>query len=472
METVQILDFKLIYVWALLDKLLENPLDQITKDKFTSLMNNTTLLEKQCFDSACYLWSQSLDKIYTNKVKLTFISGIPLNEDIITNLKFMKQTLEIYFISQEGSIEHRDTHLMWIIKILPDLINLQKENIPEDTFHFLEIIIDITTYLKNRLIDKSHEEKLNWCEYSLYLLLKGYIQFLQNTTISGNDFPDLKKFYEFYSIFTKKTVIPIFVTAKDENIVIEPSSFPDEIHLKIFELLNIPVSNNNKAFILNYLGDTFLDNPLFIPLYAHEIGHLFDNSFMNIETTITNRLILESNDFFITLDKQNLQWIKEIIADSFAISLMGPAYLYSLINFINNEEALNASISHPSIAFRIQVMYTYLYQNDFLNLLTPQAHTELQCRLNYFKNNFSTSEKTFIEFEHILQNFISIIYKTIIDFLQNTGNYFTYDDITKLVCSYDGNLEKTRKSICSNSLTFKDLLYLQNINWLLKFTSV
>jgi hypothetical protein len=145
----------------------------------------------------------------------------------------------------------------------------------------------------------------------------------------------------------------IFLEAGYEDLIL---AFPD-----LFFIIECPMSERRNI-------------PIHC-IFAHEIGHvLYDTA------KLANNLlpiILSPRD---TPDKQLIKasWVEELAADSIALCIYGPAYLYSFIYFAGPFCA-TASDTHPPDNLRIQLMCRMLINGDKKDGL---AYKNTLCRNN------------------------------------------------------------------------------------------
>lgn len=441
------INFNRIYTWMLVDRFLNNPDDTTIKTKFIDFLETELIFED---------------------IKNTLKNNEKIDPSTFSLFEGLKLTLEAQFKLQFDHIESKNNCLKELEEGLNSLNKLQIIDIPEESATVVGIIREFAVSIQERILKKEPQQELGWGEYSLYLLAKNYLGILKDAKLTDNNFPDLKIFFNFYTELTKVEVIPIFVIPEKESINIETTIFSEEIPQKILNLLNIKIPITDKPYIITSIGNEFMKDPLLLPLFASEIGILIDKTYIKLESHVISKFMYDFPGVFMSLNKDNMQWIPELISDSIALCLAGPSYLFALIKYMKEEEFLHATTKHPSINFRASVMYTYLFQNEFISLLSPNAFKILQKKLKYYQKHYTTGINTYSELEQVLQNYVSFIYYTIMEFLQNTGAYSSYYDLAELICTNEGSLEKTQKALMTKRQTFKDLMNLQNINWLIE----
>lgn len=441
------INFNRIYTWMLVDRFLNDPDNIAIKTKLIEFLESELLFED---------------------IKNTLKENEKLDDSALSLFKGLKSTLESQFKLQFDQIETKAQCLEVLNEGIISLSNLQTENIPEDTTTVINLIKEFAVSFQERITKKADDAKLGWGEFSLYLLLKNYLHIFKDVKLTNNNFPDLKIFFNFYTDLTKIEVTPIFVVPEKEGIKIESTIFSEEIPQKIFELLNISIPKSEKLYIITSIGKEFIEDPLLLSLFASEIGVLLDKTYIKLESHVISKFMYDHPGVFMSLDKDNMQWIPELISDSIALCLAGPSYLFALIKYNKEEEVLHATIDHPSITFRASVMYTYLFQNEFISLLSPNVFKLLQKKLKYYQKHYATGVNSFSELEQVLQNYVSFIYYTVMEILQNTSAYSSYYDLAELICTNEGSLEKTQKALMDKKRTFKDLMNLQNVNWLIE----
>ena len=468
MEIIITLDVHLVYVWSLLNNLISNPEDSRSISNLKAILNKNSLSDTRCFEFARSIWLKN----HTEDTIAGILPSLELenrvNNELILLFTELNSSLDSYFSLQLKEIDPLNDINNWLDYAIELLNSINKDNINNRTDYVIKNLSNISTKLKEENLKDIDDDNISWNKYLIYLYLKGYIQFFENTKITDNNFNDLELFYGFYSKLAKKPIQPVFVLSNDDNMVIEPTMFPDKMYQKLFQTIDIEIEENDNYYILNSIDKNVIDNPLLLALFAHEIGHLFDINFMALSNAVINKFIYQYPDYFMTLNKQCLQWIRELIADAFAISLLGPAYMFALIIYITNEEMMVPAISHPGMSFRLRALYTYLYQNEFINLLSPQSFEILQNKLQNIQQKFSTQAGDLLQYEKIMEQYISMIYHTTIEFLLNTCVYSSYDKISALICMNNGNLEEAKDSISKNNKSLNDLIVYYNLLWLIE----
>ncbi|MEW5818735.1 MAG: hypothetical protein AB1782_00965 [Cyanobacteriota bacterium] len=470
MERVKRLDLKIFYVWLLLEKVIKNPEDSFIRQKLISLLNCETPLETKCYETVAFYWYYNFSEIFVKRMKLNLTSGIEFSQESLKQLDMLKIVLEQQFYVQVNELEKNTYCMEFINNTFSKLYELNKASIPDDTRKFINVLIALCEYFKHSTPENELEMYPEFDKYCVYLLVKAYSRLLIYAEISNNYYPDINKYFEFYSELIQKPVTPIIFISKEEHIRVEPALFPDEIHIKIFELMSLELPEFASPFIISNIGREIINNSLFTTLMSHHLGHLLDRSVLHLEQTITSNLLIAHPDFYIALDKEQLQWIKEIIADAFAVCLMGPAYFCALLDHLRDVKYMEASSCCPGIAYRTSIMHNYLLQNDFFNLMTPKAFEEIQQKIQHYEDCYKTKEESFIEFENILNLYINQIYFVIMDFLQNAGIYSSYDLLSEVICTNEGNINKAEEFLSTSRQDFKAYINLQNIRWLIKLS--
>lgn len=468
MESIPILNLNLVYVWKILDNIAHSPEDSIVIQKLSDLLNNKSIIDTQSYDAAFYVWQYVYNQDKINVINDCINNNNSLDDKSLVYLSQLRETIEDTFkheIVQIDSYEVYNDCLNAVIELFNEYTNTYNQEI---LGVFIGLMLSISTRLKFSIDHSTKETYFKWDHYALYLLLKGYSQFFDQTTFGLQACERLDFYYDFLNTFNLKSVIPLYFVSDEDNIVIEPAPFPNEMHYRLCAMMEIELDEVKNPFILNYLSRQFVDNDLLTPLFAHEIGHVIDRNFINIDTLVSNNLVLNHPEFYMTLDKRSYQWIREIIADAFAICLHGPAYLLALIDFMDSDEAMHSSITHPGIVFRTKIMYTYLFQNEYINLISPKSYAALQEKLQFYQDTYPTEINHFIAYENILQQYIPLIYSTVIEYLQNAGKYTTYNDLTELICFNEGSIEKAQDELLDKKLNFKDFLNLENLKWLIE----
>lgn len=452
----------------LLENFINNPHDETNSENLLNFLENESLIEKQSYALALSLWNNNFDKARIKDIEFNIKAKNPIKTEDINHLSSLKAILEDYFTTQIEKPINYNLSIKELNRVIQILESFKKPDLSEKALNFVNILSYIAGALENKMIKNNPNDNLKWDEYAIYFLIENYIQFFEDSSIANNNLEALNTFINFYSKVVNKALIPIFLSSTEENIVVEPTAFPDKIHIKVLQLMNIENIDTKNLYITASLSNQFLDNSLFTALFAHEIGHLLDINHIDISSAIINDLLNYYPELLSRLDKDVLQWIREIIADAVAICLAGPAYLCAMVSFINDDRIMTASNLYPSIAFRVKILYTYLFQNEFISLLSPEAFTRLQNKLQYLQAHYNTSIPKYIEFEDIIQQSISAIYSIIAEFLHNAGVYSSYNELVELICSNNGSLVKTKDLLLEKEPNIKQVLNLQNINWLIE----
>jgi hypothetical protein len=135
-----------------------------------------------------------------------------------------------------------------------------------------------------------------------------------------------------------------------------------------YEIINMTQFLEDRGLLDTEMDDNLIvqlpkiqkENPLMWPILIHELSHNLDDNRFEITDKIFSDLEFAPSDFTILK-----QWVKEIVADSISIQIIGPAYIISMIyfNFLFNELEV-CSETHPSLKYRLSFMNLLLKEND------------------------------------------------------------------------------------------------------------
>lgn len=176
--------------------------------------------------------------------------------------------------------------------------------------------------------------------------------------------------------------------------------------LKDYLEKNIGLKSNNETLLIKLTFPHTHRHNLFLScIYAHEIGHYFDrrNDFWGdiFTKVIKDRFILKKfkpilrtssdvdNDAIriVILQKVLGSWIREAIADCFAVCLLGPAYVYSTMEFnifssgrqqFHNNLLMNIySLTHPPNHLRNNFQVKLLKELGLFQVLNNRLKNEI-----------------------------------------------------------------------------------------------
>lgn len=470
MDIINPIDLYLVYCWITLKRYLDDPKNEISNQQILALLVKKTIIDKHSYDSAYPLWYKNFDNILVKEIISDFKKGIELSKVKLTYLSLLKDLLEENFILTAPERITGNDFINNLLEYKNILNNFKQQTLPDETIDLINIINEVIDNVDNQLSHTNKAELLDWDFHSIYILLNNLVQYFKNNLKTDNDFKDLNKYYEIYFKFINKNIAPVYLISEvEENISIEPLPFPDEIHLKVLDLLNLkPEVSTNKSYIITTLGDNFVTNPLYSSLFLHEIGHLLDINLINLSNIIINELLGQYPEFFNKVDQIIYQWIRELVADAAAICMGGPAYLCELSNYIQDEIIMYPTDKYPGIYFRTSILYNYLFNNEFISLFDKDSLTKLHNKLSSFQNKYQTNNTVLLEFEKLLQGSLIPIYRTVTEFFINAGVYCSYDFMVEQICMNQGNLKLTQDSLKEHSTSFNQLITLHNINWLIE----
>lgn len=446
MKTIQLPDYNRVILWKRIRNYLDNPADE---------HNRVKLLE--CLK--LFLFSSPGGMKTDPEIEAAMLNESHLTQLISDVHSFLSSQIKI--IPEYRKAINRLTEIK---EKLATFISTQKDN---NLTLASELLLAMATTALDQWQELNTEEQ-NWYDFTLFQIIEGYSQFLVDTSPVDRNFPVLNQFYDLYAVLTGKTVLPLYLEADEENIVIEPNIFPDSLLIDFLRAGNIHLDIPETGFVFNALGERFMRDELLISLYTHEFGHFVDRSWLNLSNITVSKLTTECPQILTSITPESFQWVSELVADAFAIAMSGPAYLFALLDYLRQEEILYPSIYHPGIVFRAKVMYNYLLQNELINLLTPETFAELQTILYVYNEKYNPPHTNYFRYEKVLESYLAYIYKNVLDFLQNINCYSSYEKMASLICQHNGNLYITKEALLKQNDTLQNILFLSNINWLIR----
>jgi len=230
--------------------------------------------------------------------------------------------------------------------------------------------------------------------------------------------------------------------------------------LKIFleKELNMSGFTVNKKFIKLTFPKNHKNNLLLSGIFFHEIGHYLveennfaDRIFQNIDFSSADFLSLRKCIYanngnqlgqveLVNIFKGSYltNWIKELLADILAVYTVGPAFIFSMFNFVinntninnfkNNNLINNCSVSHPRFSFRFNLMSKALkkleiykelpellkdkiriYQDAYANSNNQQQNRSGNIRINNINYRIQESQFMFQKLEKIIGDLIPVM---------------------------------------------------------------
>jgi hypothetical protein len=467
METIICINLYLVYTAVLLQNILDDPEVEEHYIPLKELFARSTMLDRAIYENLkqfCLHQQTPFDLI---NLKNAISKKNSYNTKILASIEQLALMITTHLSMQKETISKKQC-LTRVKKIARVLKPTKKRPFDDIHMEISSLLTSLVQHLEESLKVLNDNSPLPPVSYSLYQILLGYGQYYVDSVPMREPGEDFFRFYKLYEQLTQSTLTPAFFKSKEENIVIEPEAFPAEIHMKLFSALNIPWPIFKRRYIMNSLGSRFVAEPLLLPLFAHEFGHLLDKKVTKIE----DRVIQEAYMLFPMLFHQSqydfTMWIKEIIADACAVVMMGPSYFLPLLVYMREEDKINASIYHPGFGFRSKIVYNYLKQNDYFSLFEPYYRRKIEEDVLFYQSNASASSEIAQQIEDIIENFSGYIYQSVIAFVKSNGIFLPAEAIIKFVCAQDGNIEKSLQVLEAKELSFKEFVLQQNLKHLLQ----
>lgn len=250
------------------------------------------------------------------------------------------------------------------------------------------------------------------------------------------------------------------------------------IELKKFINNNLNIKNLkvNKKLIRLSFPEEHKDNLLLAGIFFHEVGHYLDREnqlaekiytqldfdcieFKSLNKYITNKqsgrkitqvnLIKIMNDFYLG------PWLKEVISDSIAVYILGPAYIFSMMEFIitiygnklltKGNLVDSFSYSHPSFYIRYNLLLKIIKDLDIKSVLPKEVWDKIK---EYEKDWQNSNIQNNLTFRHINNNVTYIIKESI--------NFFK--DLEKVLKKTEAMIMKETKALLNDRIISKDIL--------------
>lgn len=256
------------------------------------------------------------------------------------------------------------------------------------------------------------------------------------------------------------------------------------ISLKKFIENNFDINklNVNKKLISLSFPEDHKDNLLLAGIFFHEIGHYLENE-NNLADKIFTSIDFQTKEFnnlknYITFqdgtdvsqidlvkvmqNKYLISWVKELISDSIATYMIGPAFIFSMMDFVttNSVENLlsqgklldNLSTTHPRFYIRFQLILKIIRENNLYEKL-PEAIKQKLIKYEESWNNATVSSKT-------IHRSINVNTRTYI--INENNNFFNILE-TIVVQAFSKIMNETKILLESNIIRMNELEIAQNI---------
>lgn len=446
----------------MLDELIEEPDSQDKRANFIEFINQKDQINVLAFKRAQNVWQYLNAGQGISKVKQAIRNKKKFSEEYLQVLRYMKNALELNFqlVQQKrllaGELVILAKEYICIIKKKLDT------KLPSDVNCLAELLLKIAEYICQRLSKYPENHPLPWDISGLYLVLDGYGQFIELTEIPELEFPSLEEFYAFYIQLTGSKIKPIFLYADEENIMVDTTNFPEDVLLKILSLKGINHTPFEYCYIINAFGKKLAHTPHLLSLFAHELGHILDKNYLQLEQAVMQELMANYYQYFQE-DTSSLNWLNELIADAIGVCMMGPAYLYAQMSFFKEESMMYPSKPYPGIAYRTKIIYNYLLQNEYLELFSPANRQKIEAKLIFYQQQYTAREDYHRILEDIFSNYIAFIYQTLIDFFNNQDLYLTYSEIDHYLSDNKGSVTSALTALDEKSLSLKEYILRQNL---------
>lgn len=450
MEVFKSLNIHLTYAWIALEDTLSNADDGRGRELLAGILQKKTLPEKKSHDVthsiSCGVFNLAMNK----EIAKNLLDNKQLDERELAYLSQLKECIEAFFIKQLDEVESSDAIALQLDNYIDLLERMFPGNLPKETLNVAKTNYVLAQGLKVKMSACKSQDSIRWDEYSVFMLLKNYMQFFIDRKVTDNKYPDLSLYYSLYAYLAGKTYTPVFMLSIDKNIVIGSDAYPDKIHMRVFELMGLDGIPAAEPVILNSIDESFIGNPFLPSIYAHEFGHLLDLNLLNIEELVVSSILNENPSLFRQNAKEIGNWVREIIADAVAVCIAGPVYVYAVLHFFNEEEMSKACDSHPSLAFRANILSAYLKQNGFLDC----EYSFIKDCVEKVNEEAAFTSHDFQVVETLLLEKMGIIYQTIVNFTVNAGIH----------CSSQSLAEEYKETLEDSSDISEMLQYLRSKN--------
>lgn|GEM_PF-4077486 len=428
MEIVKTIEFYSIYNWTLINNYLKETNNDFNRKSLTNLLEQNSMLFAKCFN----ILNGVCVNIFNNKLNKSIKQNLRDNNSLsISELDYLaelKSALEQYFINNIDPVRDAQAVNSRLTLINEFIEKLLLSNHLENSKNYLNLLDEISC----KLIKKYSElTEFNWAYYLIFLYLDRCYECLKPSSAMDNEIPELNYFLDLYKNFTNTALFPATFILNEDNFCIDHSGFPNKFHHEVFNLLNLDINYVNKQYNMILIGKNFIKNNCLFHIFAHEFGHLIDNNVIQLSDILTNQFI---NSYPDINSEIIINWLREIIADSFAICMTGPLYYESIVK-INNLEQSGSSISHPGILYRSQILYSYLYNNGFLEIRSDDWNKKYNLRAitENFDEDIRLNETNYYELQNVINTKITIIYDDITKFLVNSGYYYSSSRLKNLL---------------------------------------
>lgn len=466
MEIVTFINDYLFYSYNIISDFISDSSSLEKSHKLLNLFEKHTLLDNKAFIQATFVWKEAFNLKINKEIVQLLNKNLPLSGTYIEYLKKLTSIIENNFVNQGSTKPNVEIASYKLSQNELTLINLLKLTQNKNTTEFISILIFINNFLLDSVKTLHTNERLNWKLTYIYLLLENYMQFLDNSKPTDNDIQEMLLMLQPYLNIKKGNLIPLMFLSKENNIVLDSNPFPDDIHYKNFNSIGIDLDKIDNLYFTNYFHKSFIDNTELSPLFSHEVGHLIDLNFLNLSSTIADDIYKNFYNHITTYKIDFYQWIREMVADSFGVCTLGWAFLFAQMFSINSDNTYTPSKSHPGIYFRLNIIYSYLIQNNFGNLLDPYSLQKVNNNMLDLKNQFNIMSPQHHELENILFKYTNYIYKVTKDFIEGSKYYVSYDNILEIICNNDGNIHKSLQQLNNQENTLRNFIIKQNLQWI------
>jgi hypothetical protein len=136
--------------------------------------------------------------------------------------------------------------------------------------------------------------------------------------------------------------------------------------------------------IVFFVPDLDPDNPMYLPILAHEVGHQaisqadLGNNVMaacagELQPLFEAALASDSSLQSHVLRQQLRGWVDEMICDALATALCGPGFLFASVTFLPVSSVGNADSTHPFPHERVRLTLDLLHHLGWGALLTDET---------------------------------------------------------------------------------------------------
>lgn len=461
------LNFKLLYVWQLLDKILSTSDKTPYVKKFTALCEQSSLIERTIYQQCLQLFGYKFEETIYEELDPYLFDEKPYDKHFYDAVEKLKKRLDSFFSQEYGIVEETESYISSFNEALTILKKLSIKEFQPELLTVSHLLENISKYCLAKLLSQDLYAKPTYDIHLYWLYVQSVVDqlCLPNLTISNPN--ACQVFSELLFKITGIEITPLYLIHDSYPIegVIDHNFFPDPVFSLLFDDNIFDHELAEKSSIIIKLNTFWVEDQLLSPLFAAQTAAFIDKKQLGLSNHILNQVISNTPQLYIWNRKTMTAWIQVMVKDLMAVSMMGFSYYCALL-----QKALNspqeASDLQPDICFRLNLLYNYLYQQEYLCLLTANGFAKMQNSLSSLLSSVPTTTSNYKEIENALEPYYHEILTVTMDTLKTHDCHLSSQDVVKALSASNGIVSKALDRFPKEPTKLKDFAIKQNLLWL------